>query len=112
MILVLFKRKEIKCLQVTKHQQGAFEIMVMQVVATTTWYHGLWHQGVYQWSSTERVCCKLTVPSAAARGVATQLTLLSLVLETQVKPLLPCERLQRHTVSPVSWACDQGQPGP
>lgn len=53
MILVLLKRKEIKYLQVTRHQQGAFEIMVMQVVATTMWYHGLLHQGVYQWSSTD-----------------------------------------------------------
>lgn len=74
----------------------------MQVVATTMWYHGLGHQGIYQWSSTERVCWEVTaVPSPAAHGVATQLTLLCLVLETQVKPLLPCERLQRHSVPSV-----------
>ena len=60
MILVLLKRKEVKYLQVTRHQQGAFEIMVMQVVTTTTWYHGLWHQGAYQWSSTERGCWEVT----------------------------------------------------
>lgn len=41
-------KKKVKCLQVTRHQQDAFDIMVMQVVATATWYHGLWHQCVYQ----------------------------------------------------------------
>lgn len=39
------KKKE-NCLRVTRHQQGALDIMVMQVVATATWYRGPWHQGV------------------------------------------------------------------
>lgn len=81
---------------------GAFDIMGMQVGATASWYPALWHQWAYQYD-TEQICREVTA-SAAQLSLCLYSIASTLLLEAQVKPLPLCERLQKHRVTPTSWA--------